>query len=90
MISWSLRLKLSPSFTNALAIFGFVLTKSFTSGPTISKSSKISSPSNSVILFSKLISALLVKSESSILNSLQILIIKSPSIFLFPPSIKFK
>jgi len=66
------------------------LTKSLTSGPRISKSSNSSSSSSSEILLAKLRSDFVVKSESSIFNSWQTLRSKSPSIFLFPPSIKFK
>ena len=43
-----------------------------------------------VLEFSILISFSLVRSDNSILNSLQILITRSASTFLFPLSIKFK
>ena len=89
-ISWSFCLKLSPNFIKALAILGFVLTKSLTSGPRMSRSSNNWSSKSSDISFSKFISLLLVRSDNSTLNSLLILIKRSPSIFLFPPSIKFK
>ena len=37
--SWSFFFNISPSLTIAFQIFGFVLTRSLTSGPNISKSS---------------------------------------------------
>ena len=89
-ISISFCLKLSPNFINAFAILGFDATKSFTSGPKISRSSNNSSLKSSDMLFSRFTSDLLVKSETLIFNSLQILITKLLSIFLFPLSIKFK
>ena len=46
--------KISPSLTSALPILGLVPTKSFTSGPRISKSSNNLSSSISEIVFSKL------------------------------------
>ena len=69
---------------------GFVPTRSFTSGPKISRSSNNLSSSISDKVFSKLISVFDVNCESSILSFSQIFNSKSPSIFLFPPSIKFK
>ena len=81
---------MSPSLTIALPIFGFVLTKSFTSGPKISKSSNNVSSKISEIVFCKLISVLDVRSDKLIFNFSQTNKSKSPSIFLFPLSIKFK
>ena len=80
-ISISFCLKLSPNFINAFAILGFDATKSFTSGPKISRSSN-NSLNSSEILFSRFTSDLLVKSEILIFNSL-FLITKLLSIFYF-------
>jgi hypothetical protein len=48
--------KISPNLTIAFPIFGFVPTRSFTSGPKISKSSNNLSSKISDKVFSKLIS----------------------------------
>lgn len=81
---------MSPNLTIALPILGLVLTKSLTSGPKISKSSNKLSSKISEIVFCKLRSVFDVKSDSSIFNFSQTFNSRSPSIFLFPLSIKFK
>jgi hypothetical protein len=74
----------------AFPIFGFVLTRSFTSGAKISKSSNNLSSNISEIVFSKFMSDFAFKCERSILSLSHIFNNKSPSIFLLPASIKFK
>ena len=88
--SWSFFFKISPSLTIAFPIFGFVLTKSFTSGPKISKSSNRLSSKISETVFCKLTSALDVRSDNWIFRISQTFNSKSPSIFLFPLSIRFR
>ena len=81
---------MSPSLTIAFPIFGFVLTRSLTSGPKISKSSNSWSSKISEIVFCKLMSVFEVRSDSSILSFSQTFNNKSPSILRLPLSIKFK